>query len=342
MSDVTTALSDILPILAETFDEPIRSTINRESPLLNWLPKVPYAGEQVDWRVSTGGLTVLNPASAAAWGDASRDTKRKLTLAWGRYAVKILIGYDALTAAARAPSGMFNLLMTEAQEAARQIAKGLNNDCYDGSGSEKIIGLNTAIDSTGSYAGLHESDDDAWKSTENGALSTTLSEAILDDHLEDIAALWGSPLTQEDIIVMPFPHRGKLKALLTASSNRTHQIITNAGGQSSVTLHGGASGTIFSDVPVIADSDCPTDTIFALRRSEIVFKYMPFVVPGTDQPVMVNVKDRNGNVIGQQPAMVHVVPLSKTGDHVQLGLIVQGQLQVTHRAAHGKLFASHD
>ena len=120
MSDVTTALSDILPILAETFDEPIRSTINRESPLLNWVPKVPYAGEQVDWRVSTGGLTVLNPASAAAWGDASRDTKRKLTLAWGRYAVKILIGYDALTAAAKAPSGMFNLLMTEAQEADRK------------------------------------------------------------------------------------------------------------------------------------------------------------------------------------------------------------------------------
>ena len=79
-----------------------------------------------------------------------------------------------------------------------------------------------------------------------------------------------------------------------------------------------------------------------LRRRELVFKYMPFVAPGTDQPVMVPVRDRDGNVIGQQPAMVQVIPLSKTGDHVQLGLIVQGQLQVTHRAAHGKLFASHD
>lgn len=341
MSDVPVDLSSVLAALSETFDEPIRSTLNRESPFLSVLPKRPYAGEQVDWRVSVGGLSVINPNSGADWGaNASLDTKKKLTLGWGRYACKVIVGFDALTAAAKAPSGAFDAIVTEAQEGVRAIAKAMDDDLFDGTGSgNTLVGLETAIDATATYAGINPSDVSAWASTEDGATSTVLTEGNLDTALEDVASAWGSPLGGGDVIVTTHALRAKLKALLTASGNRTHQIMTDAGGQPTVTLHGGASGVIFSGVPVIADPDCTTSCLYLCRLSEMEFRYMPFTVPGNDSPVMVPVRDRAGNVIGSQPSIAHVFKLANTGDHIAFGVIVQAQLVVRHRKASGKLFA---
>lgn len=321
------ALSDYAVALAKLLDIPVQDQVNRVSKLFAWLPKRPYTGKACDFTVEVGGRTVGNPDSGAAATAASTDTKAAASIAWGRYDTQIQLPFEVLTAERNNPANLVGFFTDEMSKGMLAVAKTINSDLYDGSAPKKIIGLDTiCADQTTSYGGV-DTGHAAWDGNDLFT-GETMSVVKLDEAQEAVHDASGFELVPGDAIFMKSDLYRYLRPLLAADGGQRTIIDVSAGMPSGIRASGGAVALDHDGVAIYRDSDAPASYAYGLSRDNIELRYMPYSNPATGDVVMRPTEN------GEEPVMVTVNPLGRTGDSILIQLIFQLQLVAKRRNAH--------
>lgn len=354
----TSDLSSV--ILSVTQTDAIRTQINRQCVALNLL-NTRIVGDPIAWDVEfTGSRAAAVSADTAAAPTATKDTKDRAVLNIGEYVTTAGVTGRAASAAAAAlnPLGVgAPLLTTEVMKGVKQAAKQIAGDIYAGSGSNSIIGMATAIDSTGTYANLAQGTYSEWASTEQTGTLAGLTFETIDTLLTTIYTTAGERpnlmLTTPTVMAKVRSLFGNYQAYAYADE------IDIAGTKRK--LVAGATATKVNGVWMVEDPDCTSGTIYALNTDEIAIGYMvqDKVIAALQDPAvfalamneMIKAAGGGDTVRAEEAAqmisaamnggiMPYLKRLGPTGNQENVEVIVYPQLLVYGRKFHGKLTLS--
>lgn len=344
-------------ILSATQVEPIRSQINRQCVLLNILD-TEIVGDPIAWDVEfTGSRAAAATADTAAAPTATKDTKDRAVLSIGEYTTTAGVTGRAAAAAAASlnPFGVgAPLLMTEIMKGVKQTAKQIAADLYAGSGSNSIIGLASAVDSTGSYANLAQSTYSEWASTEQSGTLAGLTFEVIDSLLTTIYTTAGE---RPNLMVTTPTVMAKVRSLFGNYQAYAYADEIDVGGTKRK-LVAGATATKVNGVWMVEDPDCTSNTIYALNTDQVKIGYMiqDAIIQALQNPsalasqmnAMIQAGGGGDTVRAEEAAMIlqtamnggimpYLKRLGPTGNQENVEVIVYPQLRVFGRKFHGKL-----
>ncbi len=135
----------------------IVSAVNRKTRFIQSVPvSVGINAGGPLWNVEGGGITTVTHADGSSFTTPSKDATAQASLGWGNYETPIQLD-DATIAVSNNtsnPNYGGNERARQVANAVDQHLKKMEVDAFSGSGSNSIIGLNTAIDDASTYAGL--------------------------------------------------------------------------------------------------------------------------------------------------------------------------------------------
>lgn len=235
----------------------------------------------------SGGRSILvpvnydgldNAGSANPYADQNTDNNEKRTngeFFWGFYTAAIkLFDYDILVNQAGV-TRVLNMIAEEFKSAGMSLRDAIGVDLFSGTGigtTHKIVGLETAIDSTDTYGGISVSDAATWKSTEEST-ATTLTL----DKMSEIMREAGVDNKEPDLIITTKDIQGYYEATLTPIQTIA-QSTKGDSGFPAVSFHGS---------PVHYDHNCSTQTMYFLRTDTMnwaVMKGADFSQPPQARP----------------------------------------------------------
>lgn len=333
--------------------EPIVSQINREVVALNLLDTLP-CGDPLSWDVKFRNRTAAGAvAETDAAPTATSHFRIKATLNVGEYSDTAGVTGRAQAAAAMAlnPLGIANgpdLMADELRDAVVNVAETLGGAIYSGSGSNAIIGMATAIDSTGTYANIDPSTYTEWVSTEDTGTLANLSFAMLRTTITNIRNACGKrpnlALCKPDVL-------DRIKSLFSVYPAYVGEVTLNGVVRK---LTSGARAVYVEDVWFVDDPRCTSNVIYFLNTEYIKIRSMPQFTSQSFSPEQIasEIKRLTGETVRADEASMLVgralnggiIPFIKrlgpTGNQENDQVIVYPQLQVIRRNAHGKLVLS--
>ena len=175
---ITTQLTDHLNELVPQVKV---DAVERKSALYNLFAKSTQAGgDSYNWRVnSAGNSSASSYAESEVEQVAGRQTQAKATLAWKGYRAIMRLTRFAMEDAGGSAYIVGDLVQSEVEGAFRDLLNDIEDGIYsDGTGnsSADITGLQAAIASTGTYAGIVRSGATYWQSHVTGSVGA-LAEA---------------------------------------------------------------------------------------------------------------------------------------------------------------------
>lgn len=259
--ETTTTLASVI---TEVF-QPGADVLWRNNAMLSLFgPPVDQAGDVPRWVVHYAGQTATEFSEGAAAPAAGSQSYADAVLAWRYFAVTVRVtghARDRLRASNAAPG--FGAALPEAMSRGqRDLVHGISTSLMDNSAG----GLDNAVDSTGTYAGLARGTYAWWASYEQSI--GTLAESDLETMF---AALEDQPrITQAmgpvDLILATRAVVTTLKGL--GHTNAGHTMIRTDMGNS-LNLGFPTSGTMVQGVPVVVVPNLTSGTLMALRRNMI-------------------------------------------------------------------------
>lgn len=333
--------------------ERITSQINREVVALNLLDVLP-CGDPLAWTVKFTGRTAAGVvAETAAAPTPTSDVRITASLSVGEYSDTAGVTGRAQAAAAMSlnplgVAGGVDLMNDELKDAVNNVAASLGDHIYSGSGANSIIGMATAIDSSGTYAGIDPSTYTEWVSTEDTGSLASLSFAMLRTTITNIRNLSGKrpnlALCKPEIL-------DRIKSLFATYPANVAEIVVNGQVRKLVS---GARAVMCEDVWFVDDPRCTANVIYFLNTDFIKLRSMPQFTSATYAPdqIAAEIKRITGETIRAEEAAMLVgralngglIPFIKrlgpTGNQESDQVIVYPQLQVIRRNAHGKLVLS--
>lgn len=333
--------------------ESIVHQMNREVVALNLIDVAP-CGDPLSWDVKFRGRTAAGTvAETDAAPTPTSDSRAKATLNVGEYSDTAGVTGRAQAAAAMAlnPLGVANgqdLMADELRDAVNNVAETLGNAIYSGSGSNAIIGLATAVDSTGTYANIDPSTYTEWVSVEDTGTLAALSFATIRTTVTNIRNACGKrpniALCKPDVL-------DRIRSLFATFPGYITEIPINGTVRKLVS---GARAIYCEDVWFVDDPRCTSNVIYFLNTEYIKLRFMPQFTSQTYAPeqIAAEVKRLTGETIRAEEASMligralngGIVPFIKrlgpTGNQESDQVIVYPQLQVVRRNAHGKLVLS--
>ena len=180
-------LANINKLIGEIGPKAVDDCVSRSSKLWNLIKKVDKTDAKgALWKAKVSGnssATATSPggdlpaAGAATYVDAQ--------LLWSNYPVVFSVsnqGLKQMEAAMQMGQGLANMLEEQLSDAARDLVDAVNTDMISGDGtSSALVGLCTAIDDTGTYAGISRSTYAEWACyvAHNSGTPRSLTEAIM-------------------------------------------------------------------------------------------------------------------------------------------------------------------
>jgi hypothetical protein len=355
-ASTTTISNVIVSILAM---DRIRSQINRSCTLLSLLP-IKLRGSPMSWSVKFRGRTAAaGLAQTANAPAASTDIKRQASLTMGEYADTASVTGLAQSAAAMAANplaiaGGADLMMDEIKDAVGNIAETLGGDIYSGTGgtTDPIIGLATAIDSSGTYANIDSGTYTEWASTESTGLLANISFEMLRTFLTAIHTLSGR---RPNLCVTTPTVLDAIRGLFANYPSYVDRVPLGANG-AEVKLVSGTRALYVENCWFIDDTRCTSNTIYALNLDEIELSVMPhaeFTAAGLNpNAVAAEFARVTGDPMNAEEAAAfigravngglipYIKQLGATGNQDSKQVIVYAQLRPLGRKFHGKLTLS--
>lgn len=350
----TTTIADVLVSAGKA--EKIRNAINRRCVLLNLLT-VELCGDPVSWGVKFRGRTAVSAgiSQTASAPSATTDYRVPASLNVGEYSDTASVTGRAESAAAMAlnplgvAGGARSLLEDEINDAVGNIAEGIANALYSGSGSNNIIGLATAVDSTGTYASIDPGTYTDWASIEDTGALADISFEMIREFLTDIEDASGE---RPDFAVTTPTILDKIKGLFSGYDAYVSEVMI--GGKR--IMLSGARAVQVEGIYVVGDPRCTSGTMYALNSGHIALRSMPHkdaLLPGmTPEAIAAEFTRLTGNPMTAQEAAAlmgrylngGLVPFIKTlgatGNQTSKQVFCYPQLQVKERNKHGKLVLS--
>ena len=348
----TTTITDV--IVSAMRAERIRNQINRRCVLLNLL-SYEMCGDPLSWSVKFRGRTAAGVvAQTAAAPTATQDTPVLATLSVGEYADTAAVTGRAESAARLAlnPLGVAggpSLMRSEIDDAVGNIAETLANDIYSGSGSNSIIGLATAVDSTGTYANIAQSSYSEWASIEDTGALASVSFEMIREFLTDIEDWSGE---RPDFAVTTPAVLDKCKGLFSSYDPYVSKV--NIGGKD--VMLSGARAINIEGIWLVGDPRCTAGTMYALNSNHIALRSMPhaaFSAAGVSPDSFAAEFTRvtgDAMTAAEAGAMIgkalnggitpFIKDLGASGNQESKEVFCYPQLQVKGRKFHGKLVLS--
>jgi hypothetical protein len=296
----------------------------RPSALLNMLRKTDQQQLSIEWRANVGGGAVGGRAVTAdvATANDAADSLQKATLAIGDHVVghKFSLNRDKLTEAARIGEGAVqDLVGMHIEMAYELILNGLSLLCYNGTGnaaSRGVFGLDQAFDAA-AYAGIAKATYPKWAAymDANGGTARALTRGMfekIDVHMQKEGVLYDTIVTTPEIVK-------KYTSLF--STDRGYNVVGGSRPQADI----GYTGASYNLVPILADPQCPTGTMYFFNSRGIELK----TFKGTDTVV----EDRlvkavtNGESTFGMNWMISEIP-NRNPDNIEIEIAVKPQLWI--------------
>jgi hypothetical protein len=317
-------LSAILGVLAQNVRPTVVRTYNRRSTLLRTLRIDQGEGKNVAWDLESDAAVAETFADGDEVTNFGVDGLFQATLPWGLYRSNFKVGDLARAAAksSRTPTGLLRLWARNLVNAITKNASTINKALFAGGGANSIIGLDTALDDSNTYAGVDRTQPASTgfrASVIDPGQPTVTGIASVRDDLRQVFEKSG---VQPDIAICSPALYNRLGAQFDDSRRRV-QDITTARGQ--VHLDGSVGGIEIDGCVFMRDKDATPGRIYYLNTDAVHIEYLPqdtdVEVPGTTQ-------EQTEDGFGTVPLGMVAEPLAKTGDAMKAHVKVFLQLVV--------------
>lgn len=364
-------LADITSALTLLYSKPCVNNIRRGSVLLSLLPMLMSTDKAPSGTAKFSGAS--NPTGTAegtrrAYSDATHEIEVPFSGAWAMYdgVISVSDRAQAVTQgnptpqSVAAPGG--SLIRGRIMDKYDRIILGVGAHLYSGSGANKVTGLATAIDGTGTYEGIDPATYTEWVSAENSIATADLSFEAIGTHLIDaIMALCNEKPTL--LVTTPTVHR-LIKGLYGSTTVPYVREMEIPGGNAGdgrasrdrvIKLSAGADVIDFEGTPIVKDVACTANTIYGVNTrymymEQLQYQRDPMFDQGRMEAALRAVLDSptlalGPNLIEEIRALLRnptgLVPyfkeLGATGASDELLIYTDVQLMCSRRNAHGKL-----
>lgn len=303
--------------LAAIMQDSIVELANQQAKMFRYFPVKSFQGKNVSW-VADGydGTAAANFAEGGSLATYGVDTQLNPVLDSARVHSSRNITGTLLRAAKASlnPAEAIDEMKAQLEAAIKAVAVKCNSQAFTGSGSNAIIGLQSAVDNSNTYAGLSRITYPSWSSyVVDPGVSTAISAALLRSDMIEVEKRCG---IRPNLVLTSFGVLNKIMAL--GDSNRVEQPANSL-------YQVGYDGVSLMGVPVIADKDCPAGCVFYLDRDAVEWRVRDAVVQGEQ---LIQGMDQSGKL--SVPFIFKSLP--QTTDSVGFAAIFEGQLVV--RAPH--------
>jgi hypothetical protein len=152
--------ASVSAVANRVFQEPLADYINRANPMLQALTKKAVSSDRIYIKGtldSDHGAGPIADGSDVTFTGNERTTYANPTLDWSTYIGKFAVNKRALEQMGTQPGALGNLLQKEIEEAAKDLASKLAADIFAGSVVNGLVGLQSMIDDSNTYAGIDRS-----------------------------------------------------------------------------------------------------------------------------------------------------------------------------------------
>lgn len=340
----TQALSDFSGALAVVLGPDVIRQMNRKATTLGLLNKAAGAGPTCAWDVSFSGATAGTYTEGAdvSAADLQVDTKNQASLSWGYYRSAFGISTLAKAVAASSstsPEDIADMVRFDAMGSASKLASVINTAIFSGSGSGSVIGLDSALAASGTYAGLSKATYSEWGGNvlANGGSARALTKSLLDELEQTIYDACGEA---PDIIVTTSAIARKYESLF---DSMTRQVIVAPGELSAARTGGnpgptwrpeeGETGLTYKGRQVYRDKDCTAGHLYMLNSDYARVRFVPMPL----DPEFANAVRSMGLTDLMDPVNLaaHFSALGKLGSSDRFLLELFPQLEIKAVNAHG-------
>lgn len=257
-------------MLPKMHQKQIARVINREAPLLHYLPKLLVAGKDITWQVSTAGVQTFAYTEGAAVVSAnfSEDVESLASLGFGRRRSPFSVTdelRDAAVGSIGAADPMRDPLMLQFMRHVQALTKKVGQDIFTGSGARNVIGLASGLVAAGgTYAGLTQGSSAGqlpdWQSSIVPAQGVPIASA-----LHDAMSLRAERMSGTVSVIVMHP-----KTAAAFSKAQQGVIQYNTDGRSKGKRNAGLNigfdlySLEFAGVPILSDVNCPESKIYGL------------------------------------------------------------------------------
>lgn len=335
-------LSDFSAAYAEVFGPLVIRQMNRKAVLLRRLMKMPGAGKNCAWDVTFSGAAAgtFTEGADVAVGDLAHDIDVPATLAWGEY--RSNYGFSSLAqAVARSsntsPMELWSRFSHDLKGSASKLGSVLNAALYNGTGANAIIGLQTGLATSGTFANISKATYTEWQGNVNTNSGTprALTKALMDTLEGEIYDACGE---RPDIIVTTTNVANKYEGLFDAQKQVIVMNDLSVGnvqdtGGPRYRVEDGETGLQHKGVGVLRDKDCPAEHLFMLNSDYLRVRFLPAVADVETSSASAEVDITDGEVSTQ--LMAKLSALGKKGASDQFTLECFPQLEYLKVNAHG-------
>lgn len=340
-------LADVADALGQTFAPQLAVQWNRSAQTAADVPAIPGKGRNAAWDTEfSGDVDAVDVAEGSDVQDAEFDSDENedAILPWALYRKSFKISETTVDAAASAqgiPDALMDIFEERLMGQGARLCDKINRDLISGTGTgsggnQSFVGLVTAINDTGFYAGINRATRAEWASNvlANGGVPRPLTLALLAQLEQLIFVACGESPTA--IRCSPGVWR-KYEGLF----EEVRRLATDGGGP--LEYRAGASRLFWRGVPILRDKDFPAGTLVMENRNYMRTRFLPRAGTPRDA-VMQQMKNLMG-ATGMGPNAVptttaipfRIALLGKTGDSLKCSLKLTAQFCLERPNAFGKI-----
>jgi len=271
MADVPFLFSDLVGVISNAYRPAVVRTLNRRSTLFKTLPIVQSSAPVIYWDIEEDGMEAETFTDGDAVTDAAVDAVSSATLRRGLLRVNFSLGDEAIANARLIPAGPQSLMGLVARQYTNSVltwVSAANLKMF--SSSSGVIGLDTALLNTGSYAGIdrttvHENFRAYYQ--DPGSLTPPTLKMIRGD----LSAIYDQCGETPDLAFCASAVWNKIASLFDDVRRYTVETMMTARGP--IMLDGSAAGIMIDGCVFLKDKDATANTIYYVNSQYVNIEY---------------------------------------------------------------------
>jgi hypothetical protein len=355
----TVSLSAITAVMNLIYQEIMNNQIRRDVTLPNLLRVRTVGIDEQANSTDTWSAKFSNRSAGGAYAegadmsdsDYDSHTRKQATHSWAEYRAGVKVSGLAQALSAMNAGIPIDLFSDEMRDAIDYLASVLSTNTYDGTvgaSPAELDGLASAIDSTGTYAGLARGTYAEWASAEDTLAAASLSLSNLRSKLHQ--AVYDLCGKYPDIVVCDSTRFSAVGDLF-GSERRYLDTIVNAYGDevSLPKIRGGFRAIEVDGIPYVMDRHATSATFYALNYDSVEYVQVPPAAPAAmANEVVAAAKMLTGESLAVDPLVAkfaqgarrlqpYIKAIAPTGDAFKAMVYWYGQIRVRYPNRCGKL-----
>lgn len=321
-------LASILGVLAQNVRPKIVRTYNRRSQFMRMSRVEQGEGKNVAWDWESDAAVAETFADGDDVVNFGSDGLSQAVLSWGLYRSNFKVGDLARAAAksSRTPTGLLKLWARNLMNAISKNASTINKALFSGSGANSIIGLDTALNDSNTYATV-----DRTQGANVGFRSTVIdpgqpTKTSIASVRDDLRQVFEKSGEQPTVAWTTPTIYNSLGGQFDDTRRRVQEI---QGPNGPVRLDGSVGGIEVDGCVFFRDKDATAGNIYYLNEDAYYIQYLPQDMDVEGDPAVAYSREEQGDdTFGTLPLGMIAEPLAKTGAAAKAHVKVFTQLVV--------------